>query len=132
VNERDIRGAATVEFLQRWGISASGIEEPALYVLVGALLALVAFNVLRFFFDDEFSVAARVGICALVFLFGLLLMWVTEPFFGDHMSDTQKESWVWALRIVVYASVPAAVGWLARRKAMRIAARSSTTPRNDA
>jgi hypothetical protein len=121
-----------VELLQRWGISASGIEGPALYVLFALCFAWIAFSLTRYFLVDEFSVAARVGICVLAFLFGLLLMWVTEPFFGDHMSDTQKEIWIWPLRIVAYGGLAVVVGWLAKRKGARIANRSSTMPGDDA
>jgi hypothetical protein len=120
-----------VELLQRWGISASGIDGPALYVFVALCFTSIVFTLTHYFLADEFSVAARVGICVLAFLFGLLLMWVTEPFFGDHMSDTQKEIWIWPLRIVAYGGLAVVVRWLARRKAMRIAARSSTAPRDE-
>jgi hypothetical protein len=92
------------------------------------LLTYVAFTILHYFFAGEFSVAARVGICVLAFVFGLLLMWVTEPFFGDHMSDSTKEAWLWPLRIVIYFGVPIAVGWLARRKGVRLAGRAPTAP----
>src|SRR5262249_61945332 len=81
---------------------------------------------------DGRRVAARFGIRALAFLFGLLLMWVTEPFFGDHMSDSTKEAWLWPLRIAVYIAVPIAVGWLAKRKGIRIAGRAPTAPKDDA
>jgi hypothetical protein len=92
----------------------------------------IAFTLTRYFLADEFSVAARVGICVLAFLFGLLLMWVTEPFFGDHLSDTQKEIWIWPLRIAAYGGLAVVIRWLARRKAIRIANRASTMSGNDA
>jgi hypothetical protein len=121
-----------MELLQRWGVSASGIEGPAAYVLAGILLAYVAFTILHYFFAGEFSVAARVGICVLAFAFGLSLMWVTEPFFGDHMNDSTKEAWLWPLRIVIYFGVPIAVGWLATRRGVRLAGGAPTAPKDGA